>query len=495
MILDRSILPLEIEEPLSDLLKSGDPIYLVGGAIRDFLTNREIHDLDFVLVDKAKSFARNVADQIGGNFYMLDENRQTARVLWKTSDGKSYTLDFATQQGDSIEVDLLRRDFTINAMAIDQKDPGHLIDPLGGAQNLKDKILRHCDEDSIQDDPIRALRGARLAVQFGLTIEKQTRDSISQAANLLQAVSAERMRDEIFRILEGPKTAAAIHLMVFLGLFEPVFPNLFPQFSDQKSSISFRNKWDLTLACLDNLETIIGSLSTDPQNIRITDQNSKLMIQKLGKYHRHFGEHFREMPTISRTRRSLLFLAAVYHLSEPQQELENPVSLKGKINTPELILERARQLALSNEELSILNKIVSHQKWVNQIRKSSPKDYPRLIHRFFRECGEEGVDICLIELADFLAYAGVKVKQDEWLGEIETCRMLLEAWWEHREDQIFPHRLISGDDMIQELGLLFGPRIGEILDAVYEAQAVGEVTDRETAMALARRLAQENQEK
>lgn len=118
------------------------PIYLVGGSVRDRILGRENHDLDFVLPGKTGSVARHVANQVRGAFYVLDEERDTSRVVLEESGQKSMLLDFASMRSDTLEGDLRGRDFRINAMALDVTKLGELIDPLGGMKDLTEKKSR-----------------------------------------------------------------------------------------------------------------------------------------------------------------------------------------------------------------------------------------------------------------------------------------------------------------------------------------------------------------
>lgn len=481
MIGKKVLLPYEIEKVLKDLSQNGSPVYLVGGALRNHFLDRDNYDYDFVLPGGVKSFARQVANQVEGDFYMLDDFRQTARVLIKSKKGKSITLDFATRQGGDIQSDLCQRDFTINAMAINLADPNDLIDPLNGKQDLENKILRECSEKCIFDDSIRTIRGARLAIQFGLTIDKQTGQNIKKAAELLPANSPERIRDEFFKILNEPKASSAIHLMTFLDLLDKVIPDLKEELGKRRLHSLFLNKMILTLSVMENLEALIDFLRDGNPEHPITNPNFRLAREKLGKFHRYFDSHFSIQPNPGRSKRGLLLMASIFRLTGTKDLFEEGLDQPEKQNINQLLMKQVERLALSNEEATILERISENQGRVHKIRLSSPLEYPRLIYHFFRECEDEGVDLCLLALADFIALSRFKIKQEEWLGEIETCRMLLEAWWEHRNERIFPPVLLRGQDIMRLLSISTGPEVGRLLELVSEQQALGAITTREQA--------------
>ena len=173
---------------------------LVGGAVRDALLGRQkTHwDLDFVLPEKAVETAKIIAHRYDGGFVILDDARQIARVVFPEG-----TLDFALQEGDTLEKDLQRRDFTINAIAYNIQQQ-QAIDPLGGIQDLEHRIIRMVSPKNLQDDPLRLLRAYRQASQLDFQIDAQTRKTIHALRNLLSKIAAERVQNELNYLLASP---------------------------------------------------------------------------------------------------------------------------------------------------------------------------------------------------------------------------------------------------------------------------------------------------
>lgn len=184
--------------PLSlDLLPK--EAYLVGGAVRDALLRRrsDYLDLDFVLAGNAIQIARNLANYYNAGFVVLDAARQIARVVF---DGA--TVDLAKQEGDSLETDLHRRDFTINAIAYNPHT-GELIDPLQGVADLQTRTIRMVKAANLADDPLRLLRGYRQAAQLHFTIAPETQAVMRQLAGLLAEIAAERVQVELGYLLKS----------------------------------------------------------------------------------------------------------------------------------------------------------------------------------------------------------------------------------------------------------------------------------------------------
>jgi tRNA nucleotidyltransferase/poly(A) polymerase len=184
---------------LNELKPAGARVYLVGGAVRDILLQRTGKDFDLACSFDTRIIARALADRQKGDFYLLDAKRNTSRVILHESNGRRVFYDFARLQGSSIEDDLQTRDFTINAMALDLDAPDALIDPQGGARDLKDRILRACSPNSFADDPVRVIRAVRYAIGLDLTITPETLMGLKAAVPLVNQISRERNRDELLK--------------------------------------------------------------------------------------------------------------------------------------------------------------------------------------------------------------------------------------------------------------------------------------------------------
>ncbi|RME05865.1 MAG: hypothetical protein D6803_07975, partial [Anaerolineae bacterium] len=165
--------PMPVELAFSPLLETvrthippQEEIYLVGGAVRDALLQRASNDLDFVTRDDPQTIARRLADRMGGAYFPLDVEHGIARIVLRLENGERAHLDFARLRGASIEADLGQRDFTINALAVSLKRPQEILDPTGGAPDLLARRLRACAPTSMQADPIRVVRGIRMAAAY-----------------------------------------------------------------------------------------------------------------------------------------------------------------------------------------------------------------------------------------------------------------------------------------------------------------------------------------
>ncbi len=194
--------------------------YLVGGAVRDALLKRESEylDLDFVLLD-AVNIARKMASHYKAGFVLLDRSRQIARVVFAQA-----TVDFAQQQGETLEQDLYRRDFTVNAIAYNPYTH-EIIDPLHGCKDLQNRVMRMVSQANLQDDPLRLLRAYRQAAQLGFAIAPETKATISTLAPLLSEIAPERVRVELNYLLNSPLGTPWLKSAWEDGLISIWFPN------------------------------------------------------------------------------------------------------------------------------------------------------------------------------------------------------------------------------------------------------------------------------
>lgn len=481
-------------EQIRPALPQDVPVYLIGGAVRDALLGRPTHDLDFALPGDGIRIARQVADALQAAFYPLDTERGTGRVILSqpapTPGGQRTRtmLDFATFRGPDLESDLRARDFTINAMGVDARDPEKLLDPLGGAADLLARRLRACSPSAFQDDPLRILRAVRLATAYELHIAPETRQQIRQALPNLEAVSPERLRDELLRILGGKQVAAALRALERLGVFPYLLPELIPLQGVTQSPPHVDDVWNHTLQTVQHLEGVlnrIGRREHDPEGA--ANLAAGLMVLRLGRYRQQIYEHIHEEIIPDHPWRALLFLAALYHdTGKPatrQADEDGRIRFFGHEEAgARLISHRAQQFHLSAAETSRLVNVVRHHMRPHLLAQTQKLPTRRAIYRFFRDTRQAGVDICLLALADTLATYGAALPQDVWRNYLDVIRELLEAYYEKAEERLSPPALITGHDLMRTFGLAPGPIIGELLEQVREAQADGQIASREQAL-------------
>jgi tRNA nucleotidyltransferase/poly(A) polymerase len=452
---------------LQDLLTDDDPpVYIVGGAVRDAFLRRPIKDVDMATPASGIKLARRIANALRGDFYPLDQVRDVGRALVDTSDGK-VIFDVAKFRGDSLEKDLRDRDFTINAMAVDLRgDLNDIIDPTGGEVDLKAKILRRCSTSSLADDPIRALRAVRQAVKLNLRIEPKTLRDIRGVAPRLRETSPERIRDEIFNLLNVPKPIAAIRATDALGLLEVVLPQV-----KVDTTYTSTDTWTFRQKMIEHLGEMFEMISPKDANQSTAKFTLDTMAMSLGRFRLNLEAHIAHVWANDRSNRVLILLSAlIYHADAKRTET------------------CADDLRLSNSEKDRLVAIQQHQDRFIGMDQLAPRE----IYRFWRDTGAAGIDIILLSLAAYLAQVGVDIRQDDWLVFVERAAILFSAYFDQRAQLVEPPAVIDGHQLMQILKLKPSPIIGELLELIRESQVTGEVRSIADALDLARRRLSEN---
>ncbi len=478
----------------------GVRVWPVGGCVRDLLLGRSVHDWDFATDQDALGLARAVADHLGGAFYALDEERDTGRVIVRR-EGRRVELDFARLRGPDLEDDLRDRDFTINAMAVGPE--GELIDPTGGLTDLQARRVRAVGPEAFDRDPVRMLRAVRIVAELGLRLEVRTAQWIIERAGQLPRVSPERIRDELVRLLNARSVAYHLQLLDELGLMTSILPDV-EALREQRQTTPHRyNVWWHTLMTVDAAENIlrqIGVVGGERETLYADapDWAWDEVRETLAPFAPALVRHLRRPMVAPRYRRTLLLLAALLH------DVGKPLTVTEEMKPGEThpvlhfyahesagarrAAEWMRDLRFSRAETESVAAMVRTHLRPSQVAEAPGGVTGRAAYRFFRATGEAGVEVILLALADHLAIWGPNLQPQRWARRRAATHALLEYFFHRSRGAVAPPPLVNGRDLMTELGLPEGPEVGRLLEAIREAQAAGEVTTREEALALARRL-------
>lgn len=203
--------------------------YLIGGAIRDALLGLPVTDLDLICSEDPTAIARTFARQIGGHWFWLDQERRQSRVVVR-HDTVGPNYDFALFRAPDLDGDLLDRDFTINALAIPLQagmSCTELIDPCRGLEDLQQGLLRMVSDDSLANDPLRIIKGIRHATVLGFEIDGVTTQTMRQEVAGLSQVAAERIRQEVWKVLADKSVERGLQLLGECGAGQQLFGSAF----------------------------------------------------------------------------------------------------------------------------------------------------------------------------------------------------------------------------------------------------------------------------
>ncbi len=408
------------------LSRWAEPVYLVGGSVRDALLGRDALDLDFVVEGSAIALARALADRVGGALVPLDPERDVARVVVGRGE-RAEQWDLASLRAPTLEDDLRARDLTINAMALALRPPHTLVDPTGGRDDLGRGLLRAADRAAFRDDPVRVVRLARFRGELGLPVQLATRRLAAEAAPALAGASPERLRDELFAILRLDRSAPALDylrrlggLALTLGLDGP---------SDAALDLGLTR-----LAALEECCSLGRPGELEEALLRLRDDWDRALAG-------------------GRTRWQSVKLAAVLMGMAPHSAEAACLALR-----------------LSTAEVRWVRGAVAGAQALSAGLESAGD---LALYRYYRQFGEAGVDGAVVALAGDGA---------PWASEA------LMAWYRRHAEAVDPPRLVDGRDVMRVLGVGSGPAVGRALEAIREAQVARQVASRDEALGWLERL-------
>lgn len=436
-------------------------VYLVGGIVRNIISKLPIgYDYDFVLSMKAKDAAEKLALIIKGSPFLLDKESGSFRVVIKKNNA-SINVDLSPIKGRDIIEDIFKRDFTINAMAIDmkklfEKDVVPIIDPLNGARHGKKKLIAPAREDIFDNDPIRLLRAVRLSAQYGFSIDEDMEYLIKAKSYLLKTSSWERIRDEFFAIINCHNVGNNIKKLWMLGLLQEIFPEI--------------KEWDK----LEDYDLKSHVIKTVVEGEKILYNLKKLVPEYEDAVLSHFDSLIGNIP------RSAFFKFAVF-----LHDIGKPVSMKidgerlrftgHEIEGETITKKIAKRLKLSNRASRILCKLVR-----NHHRVFNMASLGRILTRskayFFRIMDKDGIDLLFLSLADAQATRG---------GEDTELAMFVRNLTSFYFDAYIvkkPTPLLKGGDVMRIFNIPQGIMIGRILKKIQDAEGMGLIKNRKDAV-------------
>ncbi|MEW6489537.1 MAG: HD domain-containing protein [Thermodesulfobacteriota bacterium] len=449
--------------------------WLVGGALRDVFAGaaRQRPDLDVALPGSGEGAARAVARDLGGTAFPLDE----VEGSWRVALAGGGTVDLVPLRAVTLAQDLAGRDFTVNALAFDLLGLEGLLDPLGGGADLAAGRLRACSPRALLDDPLRVLRAYRFAAALHLEFEEALPGLLAEAAPRLGSVSPERLRTELFAVLDLPGPGASLRAMARDGVLGALFPFLEGWKGFDQGSYHAYDLWEHSLRTAE----AAGALARAPAPIGLPRPET-------------LGRHLDEEWEAGITRRALLVFVALFHdvakpetaTTEPTEGGERRRFLGHEVRGGQRVKRLLAELRVGRRTAGAAQRLVAAHLRLFQLAAQEPPT-PRARLRYLVDLGREVPEALLLSLADELATGPAP----PCLAAVRrTAQEVLELFWERRDARPATP-LLRGRDVVDKLGIAPGPQVGDLLRRVQEAERSGRVRTRRQALALARRLAGE----
>lgn len=477
----------------SFLAQKGGRGYIVGGFLRDLVLGRPIRDLDIAIDDDAVALGHTLAHELTAKTVLLDDAHGVVRLILLEPEDGEWQIDLSTIHSN-LASDLKRRDFTLDALACDIALPAwdsvdaltiEIIDPLGGLTDIKNRLVRATHDEVFRHDAIRLLRAARLAAELGFKIDSTTEALIRRDALLIQHEAGERVREEFLRILKLKGTDETLLYIQKMGLLTAIIPELAPSVGLEQRS---EHQWDVFQHSIHSVTALDFLLRHDDW-----PYTSKDVLRDV-PWDNSLADYFQTPLSPISTRRELGKLAAILHdVAKPQTKVVSPSGKlcfyghpqEGAI-TVEKILDRLR---FSTREKKLVAAVVRHHLRPVQTCKEGELPAKRAVYRLMRDLGEMTIDTLFFSLADHLATRGEKLDLTNWRhhANIVSCVLAENA----RAAKAAPIKLLNGHDLQQALGLKPGAKLGEIIAELREAQATGEIVNKDEALQYAKRLLSE----
>ena len=447
--------------------------WVVGGVLRDRVLGRDSADVDVVLDGDPADGARAVAQAAGGAAcFELSQEFGAWRVVARD---RSWQVDVEPLRASSLEADLALRDFTANAIA-EPIGGGAPVDPLGGLEDLSARRLRMTGPGAFADDPLRVLRLVRVAVELDLVPDRATARTAAEAAPGLARVSAERVFVELRRIVSARAALRGLELMTDVGATRVVMPELEALRGVEQNRFHHLDVYGHTLEVLE--QTI--ALSADPGPLARDElaraRLASLLAQPLAD----------ELTRAEALRWGALLHDAAKPLTRGVRPQDGRVTFLGHdVRGAELARDVLGRLRAS-ERLRVHVAALVRRHLSLGFLVHEPQPLARnTVFAYLQACSPVEVDVTLLSVADRLATRGDRA-QESIAAHLAVAReMLPEALRWHADGP--PAPLVSGDELIAELGIAPGRRLGALLAGLSEAQFVGEVRTRQAALAYARR--------
>ncbi len=456
--------------------------YVVGGFVRDMILERQTNDIDIAIDGNALIIAEAVAKEFGGKFIVLDRANNIGRVVIVEEEGQ-WHMDFSSFS-DDIESDLARRDFTIDAMAVELdgfsvESPMKIIDPFAGREDIQNKVLRAVSDQSFEDDAVRLLKAVRLAAELNFEIDQHTEFLIRECSQSVSKVAGERIREELLRLLHLPGASHNLRRLDNLGLLTALLPEMIDAKGVEQPTVHFWDIFEHSLQTVATLEFVMRESDWEYSN-------GEMLSTTI--WSEEIENHLAEEVSKGSNHRVLLKIAAFLHdVAKPRTKTladNGRARFLGHANQgAELAINIMERLRFSVRETKLVEDMVGHHLHpVQMATEGLPSS--KAIYRYFRDRGDSGIDILLLTLADYLACLGPLATMKGWRRHCRLISYILEEY-EEQQTKIQPIKIVNGYDLMEKFGLASGPLLGELLKMLHEAQASGEINNKEEALALA----------
>lgn len=447
-------------------------IYLVGGTVRDFLMGKSSVDRDLIVIDEdARDFAMKIKSLFDAVFVPLDEVNRIYRLV--LPDKINY-IDITNPIEGSLHKDLMRRDLTINAVAVNIRTC-EVIDLCGGVTDIHNRTINLISEENFEDDPLRLLRVYRFQSVLGFELTPETIHAVCRFASLIQKPAAERIVHELILLFGGKFAHKALLNMNKTWLLEEIFPIVKEL---KQVPPNTHHHLDLFHHCVETVRQIQLIYEHSPDEVK---------------------EHLERNDFGGGSRLAHLKLAGFLHdigkfsTWTIEEDTGRHRFIKHDDVGAKMSVSLLKKMKFSNKQIEYISAMIKNHIYPSQVMCAPEVNFEspngqKVMMRYIRKMDENVIDNIVLAQADRLSARGEAITDDIVEKNISGLNSLLKFYLKVRSTLEPLPILLNGNEVMKILKIRPSKRLGEIMDALHEAQLSGEVTTKEQAVEFVKNL-------
>lgn len=464
---------IKSDKILSNIAKNfpDNDIYVVGGTVRDFLMDKTSYDRDIIVMkEDAKDFALKLNKIFDSTFIPLDEENKIYRLVLKDSKDPHNPdmIDITNPIENSLERDLMRRDLTINAVAVNIQS-GEVVDLFGGISDIKNGIIHYIEEINFIDDPLRLLRVYRFQATLGFELGADTIAAVCKHSDLITKPAKERVLYELMKLFNGDYTEKALINMNKTWLLEEIFPIVKELKQVPPNSHHHLDLLHHSIETVNQIQTVYNN----------SDERVK--------------EHLNKCDFGGFSRLAHLKLAGFLHdigkfsTWSIDSETGRHRFIKHDDVGSKMVKPILKSLTCSNKQIEYVSEMIKNHIYPSALMCDKDVNEKAMM-RYLRKLEDNVIDNIILAKADRLSARGEAVSEEMIETNLANLDKLLNFYFESLEKLAPLPKLLSGNEIMGILNIQPSPKLGEIINALYEAQLDGDIVTKEQAIAFIKNL-------
>lgn len=431
--------------------------YLVGGSVRDALIGKNFTDRD-IAIKNAEDFALKVAKTFDGTFIELDPENKIYRIVLQD---KINYLDISEIQGGNINEDLARRDFSMNAIAINLSN-GEILDPFNGQKDIQDRIIHHIKDSNFEEDPMRILRAFRFASTTGFELSDSTKDCIKSFKHLLFTPAKERINYELMKLFGGNNCSKVLLEMDDFGILE----ELFPQVKEMKKVTPNTHHH------LDLFHHVVETVRNIEELYSAANDEEKKHLESVD---------FGGFPRLNHIKLAGFLHDIGKYSTWTIEENGRHRFIKHDDVGAKMCIPFLRDMKFSKKQIEYISSMIKNHIYPSNVITAEILN-EKVMMRYVRKMGSNAIDNIILAKADRLSARGEAITEEIINENINGLDKLLHFYIEKRDSLKPLPKLLDGFEVMKLKEIKQSPELGYILNALKEAQINGDINTKEEAI-------------